>query len=103
MYLGRLQDFIEAGVTAYSVGCTTEDLRKELLNIGTREADLEDTPVSTGSVGIKTKLAAEEVQFWSIYLVVIFSSFISHFMSFHAYISCIVLFSGTSVLLWHTS
>uniref|UniRef100_A0A7I3ZXQ9 DUF7876 domain-containing protein n=1 Tax=Physcomitrium patens TaxID=3218 RepID=A0A7I3ZXQ9_PHYPA len=44
----NLHDFIEAGVTAYSVGCTTEDLRKELLNIGTREADLEDTPVSTG-------------------------------------------------------
>lgn len=58
----NLHDFIEAGVTAYSVGCTTEDLRKELLNIGTREADLEDTPVSTGSVGIKTKLAAEEVE-----------------------------------------
>lgn len=56
-----LQDFIDAGVTAYAVGCTTEDLRKELLNIGASR-DLEDTTaVSSGSVGIKAKLTAEEV------------------------------------------
>ena len=64
MYLGHcLQNFIDAGVTAYAVGCTTEDLRKELLNIGV-SGDLKDTTtVSSGSVGIKSKLTAEEVQF----------------------------------------
>jgi hypothetical protein len=62
-----LQDFINAGVTAYAVGCTTEDLRKELLNIGA-SGELEDTTtaVSSGAVGIKSKLTAEEVQLLSI-------------------------------------
>lgn len=56
-------DFINAGVTAYAVGCTTEDLRKELLNIGA-SGELEDTTtaVSRGAVGIKSKLTAEEVE-----------------------------------------
>lgn len=57
-----MQDFIDAGVTAYAVGCTTEDLRKELLNIVGSE---EDTAISSSAViGLKsTKLTAEEVQF----------------------------------------
>jgi len=63
MYVEFSQDFIDAGVNAYAVGCTTEDLRKELLNIVASGGDLEDTAVSSGSIGIKSKLTAEEVQF----------------------------------------
>lgn len=63
-----LQDFIDAGVTAYAVGCTTEDLRKELLNIVASGGDLENTAVSSGSVGIKSKVTAEEVQFLTHFL-----------------------------------
>lgn len=56
-----MQEFIDAGVTAYAVGCTDEGLRKELLNIGTSVGDLEETTLSSSYVGLKSKLTAEEV------------------------------------------
>lgn len=65
-----MQEFIDAGVTAYAVGCTDEGLRKELLNIGTNAGDLEGTTLSSSYVGLKSKLTAEEV------LIFFFSCFL---------------------------
>lgn len=71
-HLWRIQEFIDAGVTAYAVGCTDEGLRKELLNVGVSAADVEGSTRSSSKVGLKSKLTAEEVCFY-LYILYIHS------------------------------
>jgi hypothetical protein len=58
-----IQEFINAGVTAYAVGCTDEGLRKELLNVGQAGVKLDGSTGAGGgaNVVLKSNIRAEEV------------------------------------------
>ncbi len=60
-----IQEFINAGVTAYAVGCTDEGLRKELLNVGQAGVKLDGSTGAGGgaNVVLKSNIRAEEVVF----------------------------------------
>jgi hypothetical protein len=62
-FTNNLREFINAGVTAYAVGCTDEGLRKELLNVGQAGVELDgSTGAGAGAnVVLKSKIRAEEV------------------------------------------
>jgi hypothetical protein len=47
-----IQEFINAGVTAYAVGCTDEGLRKELLNVGQAGAELDGGTGAGGGANV---------------------------------------------------
>ncbi|OAE28577.1 hypothetical protein AXG93_2175s1610 [Marchantia polymorpha subsp. ruderalis] len=69
-FSNNLKEFIRAGVTAYEVGCTDEGMRKELLSIGDLN-ELSDEE-SGGSVGLKSRLATEEVEECILWLSLVF-------------------------------
>eukprot|EP00249_Psilotum_nudum_P017655 c26427_g1_i8 orf=107-1060(+) len=71
-FSNNLKEFINAGVTAYAVGCTAEGLRRELLSV--RDSDLElDIGLSAGYIsGLKSKLTSEEIEECILWLSIIF-------------------------------
>ncbi|KAH8943228.1 hypothetical protein BDL97_13G040300 [Sphagnum fallax] len=68
------KEFINAGVTAYAVGCTDEGLRKELLNVGQAGAELDgSTGAGAGAnVVLKSKIRAEEVEECILWVSIVF-------------------------------
>jgi hypothetical protein len=69
-----IQEFINAGVTAYAVGCTDEGLRKELLNVGQAGAELDGSTGAGGgaNVVLKSKIRAEEVEECILWVSIVF-------------------------------
>lgn len=63
MFCVCLKEFISAGVNAYALGCTDEDLRKELMAM--KESGLEIERVESyqvqGSTQTKSKILLSEV------------------------------------------
>ncbi|KAL3701222.1 hypothetical protein R1sor_019244 [Riccia sorocarpa] len=66
----NLKEFIHAGVAAYEVGCTDEGMRKELLSITFSERSDEES--GGAAIGVKQKLATEEVEECILWLTLVF-------------------------------
>ncbi|CAM6029074.1 unnamed protein product [Sphagnum balticum] len=73
-FTNNLREFINAGVTAYAVGCTDEGLRKELLNVGQAGAELDGSTGAGGgaNVVLKSKIRAEEVEECILWVSIVF-------------------------------
>jgi len=56
-----LQEFISAGVNAYALGCTDEDLRKELMAMKDSGLEIERMENYGGSTQTKSKITLSEV------------------------------------------
>uniref|UniRef100_A0A7C9DPN3 DUF7876 domain-containing protein n=1 Tax=Opuntia streptacantha TaxID=393608 RepID=A0A7C9DPN3_OPUST len=56
----NLKDFIREGVNAYALGCTAEDLRKELMNIKESGVVIEAMENFGGSTSLKSRISSEE-------------------------------------------
>lgn len=67
-----LKDFIRAGVNAYALGCTAEDLRKELANIKESGVEIEAMENFGGSTSLKSRISSEEVDECILWLSITF-------------------------------
>lgn len=67
-----LKDFIRAGVNAYALGCTAEDLRKELANIRESGVEIEAMENFGGSTSLKSRISSEEVDECILWLSITF-------------------------------
>ncbi|XWS19394.1 hypothetical protein CRYUN_Cryun31cG0012000 [Craigia yunnanensis] len=68
----NLKEFISAGVNAYSLGCTDEGLRKELIAMKESGIEIEAMQSYGGSTSLKSKICAEEVDECILWLSIIF-------------------------------
>ncbi|EOA34002.1 hypothetical protein CARUB_v10021498mg, partial [Capsella rubella] len=59
-HLRKWMEFISAGVNAYSLGCTDEDLRKELIAMKESGLELERMESYHGSTQTKSKISLSE-------------------------------------------
>lgn len=57
------QEFINAGVNAYSLGCTDEGLRKELMDMKNSGIEIDVMQSYGGSTSLKSKIISEEVSY----------------------------------------
>ncbi|XP_023643582.1 uncharacterized protein LOC17894025 [Capsella rubella] len=67
-----LKEFISAGVNAYSLGCTDEDLRKELIAMKESGLELERMESYHGSTQTKSKISLSEVDECILWLSIVF-------------------------------
>lgn len=68
----NLKEFIRAGVNAYALGCTAEDLRKELISMKESGVEIEAMEDYGGSTSLKSKILFEEVDECILWLSIIF-------------------------------
>ncbi|CAA7046705.1 unnamed protein product [Microthlaspi erraticum] len=67
-----LKDFISAGVNAYALGCTDEDLRKELVAMKESGFEIEQTESYHGSTQTKSNILLSEVDECILWLSIVF-------------------------------
>uniref|UniRef100_A0A1J3GW30 DUF7876 domain-containing protein n=1 Tax=Noccaea caerulescens TaxID=107243 RepID=A0A1J3GW30_NOCCA len=67
-----LKDFISAGVNAYSLGCTDEDLRKELVAMKESGFEIEQAESYHGSTQTKSNILLSEVDECILWLSIVF-------------------------------
>ncbi|XP_047164123.1 uncharacterized protein LOC124833642 [Vigna umbellata] len=68
----NLKEFINAGVNAYSLGCTDEGLRKELMDMKNSGIEIDVMQSYGGSTSLKSKIISEEVDECIFWLSIIF-------------------------------
>ncbi|QCD79751.1 uncharacterized protein LOC114178013 [Vigna unguiculata] len=68
----NLKEFITAGVNAYSLGCTDEGLRKELMDMKNSGIEIDVMQSFGGSTSLKSKIISEEVDECIFWLSIIF-------------------------------
>ncbi|KAF8084438.1 hypothetical protein N665_0717s0005 [Sinapis alba] len=67
-----LKEFISAGVNAYALGCTDEDLRKELMAMQESGLEIERVESYYGSTQTKSKILLSEVDECILWLSIVF-------------------------------
>ncbi|KAL1213263.1 hypothetical protein V5N11_022679 [Cardamine amara subsp. amara] len=67
-----LKEFISAGVNAYALGCTDEDLRKELMAMKESGLEIERMESYHGSTQTKSKISLSEVDECILWLSIVF-------------------------------
>ncbi|ESQ29200.1 hypothetical protein EUTSA_v10023639mg [Eutrema salsugineum] len=67
-----LKEFISAGVNAYALGCTEEDLRKELMAMQESGLEIERVESYHGSTQTKSKILLSEVDECILWLSIVF-------------------------------
>ena len=62
LFITFYQEFINAGVNAYALGCTDEGLRKELIDMENSGAEIEGLETYGGGTSLRFKILSEEVR-----------------------------------------